>query len=242
LRGRRIRPDNAAVSSEALYRQAGDDSVGMIYDLEPDSRRLIIAFAALPGKVEVRHFAFLTMLAEIDVKVAFLRDHFAAWYHRGVNGVGDSIDAVAEFLRDFRRNAGEVVMIGGSSGAYAAALFGSLVSCEVHAFSPQTFIDPALRTEHEDKRFPREIEALVPHMDMRYADLRPVIARAEAPVHVYYSTEHRLDRLHAERLGDLGNVTLHSFDWDSHLLLRELRDRGWLEPFLERLTQAPRRS
>lgn len=226
-----------AVRSEALYRQAADDSVGIIFDLDRDSRRLIIAFAALPGQQPVRHFAFLTMLADVDVKVAFLRDHFAAWYHRGVNGVGDGIDAVAEFLRDFRRNAAEVVMIGGSSGAYAAALFGSLISCEVHAFSPQTFIDPELRREHDDKRFPREIEALTPHMDMRYADLRPVVARSEAPVHVYYSTGHRLDTLHAERLGDLDNVTLHSFDWDSHLLLRELRDRGWLEPFLDRLVR-----
>jgi hypothetical protein len=225
------------VRSEALYRQAGDDSVGLIYDLDPDSRRMIIAFAALPGQLEVRHFAFLTMLADVDVKVAFLRDHFAAWYHRGVNGVGDGIDAVADFLRDFRRNAEEVVMIGGSSGAYAALLFGALVGCEVHAFSPQTFIDPALRQAHEDKRFPTEIAALGSQMDMRYADLRPVVARAEAPVNVYYGTGHRLDRLHAERLGDLANVTLHGFDWDSHLLLRELRDRGWLEPFLDRLVQ-----
>jgi hypothetical protein len=227
----------AAVRSEALFSQAADDAVGIIYDLEPDSRRLIIAFAALPGRQAVRHFAFLTMLAEAEVKVAFLRDHFAAWYHRGVRGVGDDIDAVAAFLRDFRRNAAEVVMIGGSSGAYAAILFGSLVSCEVHAFSPQTFIDPDLRRAHGDKRFPREIAALTPHMDMRYADLRPVVARAEAPVHLYYGTGHPLDSLHAERLGDLGNVTLHHFDWDSHLLLRELRDRGWLEPFLDRLAQ-----
>jgi hypothetical protein len=227
----------AAVRSEALFSQAADDSVGIIYDLEPDSRRLIIAFAALPGLQPVRHFAFLTMLADVDVKVAFLRDHFAAWYHRGVNGIGDSIDAVAGFLRDFRHNAAEVVMIGGSSGAYAAVLFGSLISCEVHAFSPQTFIDPDLRRAHQDRRFPHEIAALTPHMDMRYADLRPVVARAEAPVHVYYATGHPLDSLHAERLGGLASVTLHGFDWDSHLLLRELRDRGWLEPFLDRLVQ-----
>ncbi len=223
--------------SESLWRQAADDSVGIICDLEPDSRRMIVAFAALPGPNLVRHFAFLTTLAEQHVKVAFLRDHHAAWYHRGVAGVGDSVDEVADFLRVFSRNAEEVVMIGGSSGAYAAALFGSLIGCETHAFSPQTFIDPELRAVHDDARFPREVEGLAPYMDMRYADLRPTVARSEAPLHVYYATRHRLDRLHAERLGDLPNVTLHGFDWDSHLLLRELRDRGWLEPFLARLAQ-----
>ena len=74
-------------------------------------------------------------------------------------------------------------------------------------------------------------------MDMRYADLRPIAERSSSPVHIYYAAKHRLDKLHAERMGDLGNVTLHPFEWDSHLLLRELRDRGWLEPFLERLVR-----
>jgi hypothetical protein len=224
------------VRSEDLFIRAADESLGMISDLNPDSRRMIVAFAALPGiNLDVRPFAFLTMLAEIDVKVAFLRDHLEAWYHRGVAGVGESIDAVAEFLRDFKANAGETVMLGGSSGGYAALLFGSLTSCEVHAFSPQTFIDPELRRRYNDRRFLIEFKTLPPHIDPRYADLRPVVARSEAPVHVYYAADHELDSLHAERLGDLDNVTLHPFDWDSHLLLRELRDRGWLEPFLQRL-------
>jgi hypothetical protein len=130
-------------------------------------------------------------------------------------------------------------MIGGSSGAYGAALFGSLIGCEVHAFSPQTFIDPELRAANEDGRFPRELERLAPYMDMRYADLRPTVAKSDAPLHVYYAAEHRLDRLHAERLGDLDNVTLHDFHWHSHLLLRELRDRGWLELFLQQIVRGP---
>jgi hypothetical protein len=227
-----------AVRSESFFRQAADDSVGFVYDLAPDSRRMIVSFAALKGEnLAVRPFSFLAMLADVEVKAAFLRDHHEAWYHQGVEGIGDGVDEVAEFLRDFGRNADEVVMIGGSTGAYAATLFGALVSCEVHAFSPQTFIDPELRREHRDGRFPNEVARLAPHMDMRYADLRPVVARSQAPVHVYYAAGHRLDSLHAERLGDLDNVTLHGFDWDSHLLLRELRDRGWLEPFLERLVR-----
>jgi len=204
-----------AVRSDAFLTRADDPEVGFVYDLEPASRRMIVSFAAVRGPNQaVRPFSFLAMLADVEVNAAF--------------------------LRDFRQNAEEVVMIGGSTGAYAAILFGSLVGCEVHAFSPQTFIDPELRREHEDRRFPNEIAALLPHMDMRYADLRPIVERSETPVQVYYAASHPLDKLHAERVGDLGNVTLHPFEWDSHLLLRELRDRGWLEPFLERLaTQSP---
>jgi hypothetical protein len=225
------------VRSEAILRQFNDDWRGMIYDLEPDSRRMLITFAAFPGRLEVRPFMFFNMLEDVDVKAAFLRDHRTAWYHRGVAGVGDSIDSVTEYLRGFVRQADETVMIGGSSGGFGAILFGSLLSLEVHAFMPQTFIDPELRRRHNDGRFPQEFEGLGADMDMRYADLRPVVARSDARIHVYYSTGHELDRIHAERLGDLDNVTLHGFDWGSHLLLRELRDRGWLEPFIADLAR-----
>jgi hypothetical protein len=230
----------SAVRDDTFLVQADEDSVGIAYDLTPDRRRLVATFSAFPRpNRDVRPFAFVGML-NFDVKVAFLRDRYDAWYHRGVVGIGDSIDEVADFLRDFRRHADEIVMIGGSSGAYAAMLFGSLVSCEVHAFSPQTFLDPELRRVHHDERFPDEIAALAPHLDMRYADLRPVVAGSRARVHVYYGTGHPLDRLHAERLGGLDNVTLHGFDWHSHLLLRELRNRGWLRSFLEDLAQGAR--
>jgi hypothetical protein len=222
---------------ETYWQQAGDESLGMISDLEPDSRRMIVTFAAFPGRLAVRPFALVTMLADIDVKVAFLRDHWECWYHRGVKGVGDGIDAVAAYLRDFARNADEVVMLGTSSGGYAAILFGSLLGFETHAFSPQVFIAPDLRRKHRDKRFASQVEGLGADMDMRYADLRPVVSRSQASVHVYYATNHRLDPAHAEHLGDLDHVTLHGFDWDSHLLVRELRDRGWLEPFLHRLAE-----
>jgi hypothetical protein len=222
---------------EHYFAQAGDDSLGIAYDLDPDSRRMIVTFAAFPGQMEVRPFAFLTLLADIDVKAAFLRDHWECWYHRGVKGVGAGIDEVAEFLREFSENADETVMLGTSSGGYAAILFGALVGVEVHAFSPQVFIDPELRLRHKDRRFQEEMAGLGTDMDMRYADLKPVVARSKAPIHIYYSVNHLVDPAHAEHVGDLDNVTLHGFDWDSHLLVRELRDRGWLDPFLRRLAE-----
>jgi hypothetical protein len=217
------------------YEQAGDPSLGLAYDLDPASRRMIVTFAAFPGRLAVRPFAFHTLLEGVDVKTAFLRDHWSCWYHRGVKGIGGGIDEVAAFLRDFSRNAEETVLLGTSSGGYAAILFGSLLGLEAHAFSPQLFIDPELRRRHHDVRFPDEMEGLGADMDMRYADLRPVVARSRAPVNVYYSVKHKVDPAHAEHVGDLDNVTLHGFEWDSHLLVRELRDRGWLEPFLGRL-------
>jgi hypothetical protein len=225
-----------AVRSEEVIRQLTDDRRGFVCDLEPESRRMVVTFAAFPGRQPVRHFAFFTMLAEIDVKAAFLRDHHEAWYHRGVVGIGDGVDAVAAFLSDLATKAEEVVMLGTSSGAYAALLFASLVGCEAHAFSPQTFIDPELRELYGDRRFRPQFEGLGDDMDRRYADLNGVAATAEAPLNIYYATDNLLDRLHAEHVADLDAVVLHGFDTDSHLLARHLRDTGWLIPFLERVS------
>jgi hypothetical protein len=226
------------VRSEEVHRQFHEDWRGMIYDLEPDSRRMLMTFAAFPGRLKVRPFMFFNMLEDVDVKAAFLRDHHSAWYHRGVAGVGATIDAVADYLRGFIRQAEETVLIGGSAGGFGAILFGSLLSLEVHAFMPQTFIDPELRRRHNDRRFGQAIAGLGADIDMRYADLRPVAARSEAPINIYYAAHHELDRIHAEHMGTLENVTLHGFDWDSHLLMRELRNRGWLEPFIADLVRS----
>jgi hypothetical protein len=225
----------APVRSEAFWRAAADERCGIVCDFEPDSNRMIVTFAAFPGRLTVKPFAFLGLFAEFDLKVAFVRDHDAVWYHRGVAGVGDSIDAVADHLRGLAENADEVVMLGPSAGGYAALLFGALLSCEAHAFSPQTFIDPELRRIHNDVRFQREFESLGEDMNMAYADLKPHIARSGAPAHIYYGNRCRPDVLHAERLADLDNVTLHSFEWGNHMLVRHLRDSGWINPFLVEL-------
>ena len=58
---------------------------------------------------------------------------------------GPDIDSVADHLRTITAMATEVVMVGNSAGGFGALLFGALLGWEVHAFTPQTFIDPGLR-------------------------------------------------------------------------------------------------
>jgi acetyl esterase/lipase len=149
--------------------------------------------------------------------------------------VGTDIDAVAERLREITADAEEVVMIGNSAGGYAALLFGALLGAEVHAFSPQTFIDPALRQLHEDTHWSLFLDALGDDLDSRYADLLPLLAQGDGPFHVYYPAAERIDALHAERLADLTQVTLHAFYYGGHGLVRALRAVGWLRSFVDAL-------
>jgi hypothetical protein len=211
---------------------------GIATQLEGASPRLILAFSGRGVRVlGLPPFEFLRSLELAHAKRAFIRDVNRHWYHRGVAGVGADIDSVADHLRDLAVEAevDEVATIGSSAGGYGALLFGALLSCEVHAFSPQTFIDPQLRERHNDMRWPESVEELDGYMDMRYADLRPVIAASAASCHVYYPTGVPIDIIHAEHIGDLPQVTLHAFESGNHNLVGELRDSGWLDDFMKRL-------
>ena len=226
--------------------EGAKESPGLQSDLAPDSRRLIVTFGGLMGAVaavgpagdrpgRAATFEFARSLRSVPLKTVFVRDHAFAWYHRGVEGVGADIDSVAEHLRALTGDAEEVVMVGNSAGGYAALLFGALLGCEVHAFSPQTFIDPALRATHGDSRWASHVEALGGDLESRYADLLPVLARSNGRFHVYYATDQRLDAIHAERLGGLPQATLHGFEYPGHGLIRALRECGWLASFVDAL-------
>ena len=145
---------------------------GVAVDLEPDSPRLILAFSGRGFKVlGIPGFEFLRSLSLVQVKRAFIRDTRRLWYHRGVRGAGHDIDSVAEYLRGIVEEAGvsELAAVGSSAGGFGALAFGALLSCEVHAFSPQVFIDPELRRIHNDVRWQASIEELGEHMDPRYS-------------------------------------------------------------------------
>ena len=227
------------------------DSSGILADLTPDSRRVIVTFGGLQGEVSAVGpaadgrgpppvFEFARSLGSAPVKTVFLRDHAGAWYHRGVAGVGPDIASVAEHLRALTAGQGEVVMVGNSAGGYGALLFGALLGCEVHAFAPQTFIDPGLREAHDDTRWESYVHALGGDMDAPYADLLPVLAQSSGRFHVYYPSDDRIDALHAERLGKLPQVTLHPSEFGGHGLVKALRASGWLGSFVDALVSGAR--
>jgi hypothetical protein len=208
---------------------------GLMLDLEPSSPTLVVAFAGLRGFLGgYPAFEFRKTLSSVDVKSAFLRDHYAAWYHRGVVDIGPDIDSIAERLRELQGEADRMVMIGNSAGGYAALLFGSLLGCEAHVFSPQTFVDREMLLAAGDHRWDPELEALLEsgRFDRRYADLRPVIASSSAAFHVYHGVLHPDDVTHAQHVHDLPNVTVHPLEDTGHRVVLALRNSGWLHEFL----------
>jgi hypothetical protein len=216
---------------------------GLAYDFTPASRTLLITFGGLaraPGLGPVPPFEFVNASASFPVKKLFLRDHQRAWYHRGVVGAGSDLESVADRLRELiaASEAERTVALGNSSGGYAALAFGDLLALtEVHAFSPQTFIEPRLRQELGDARWDDSVQSLMRSggFDERFGDLRERVVNgtAETAFHVYHSAN-RIDVVHAQRVADAPRVTLHSYDIPGHWLVGRLRGDGSLHALLER--------
>jgi hypothetical protein len=220
-------------------RQIQDDSRGMIWDLEPDTSRMIVTFASARGHrvLGVRPFAFQSLLSDVDIKVTMLRDHWEIWYHRGVMDVGKDIQEVADRLREWGSEVcDEMIMLGGCAGATAAVYFGSLLGCETYAFTPQSFLSPELRRVYGDRRWQLMMKDLLPHLDRRFADMVPVLADAASrnpkPVHMWWGAQHQMDTIHVQRMADFDHVFLHPVDSAEHNVGIVLRDRGELKPLL----------
>jgi hypothetical protein len=208
---------------------------GFVLDLDHNSSTLVIAFAGLRGFLGgFPAFEFRNILSSVDVKSAFFRDHYAAWYHRGVVDVGPGIESVISKLRELTGEADRTVMIGNSAGGYAALLFAALLDCEAYVFSPQTFITPELLHEAGDHRWDEELQALLDSgsFDRRYGDLAPVLAASEGRFEIFYGGLDVIDECHAENVRGIEQVTVNRIEDCNHRVVRYLRDSGWLYSFL----------
>jgi pimeloyl-ACP methyl ester carboxylesterase len=228
--------------SAQFERDLENTNAGIALDLVPESDVLLIVFSGLLGRLgPVPVFEFFNTVSSFGVKKAFLRDLTQSWYHRGVEGIGADVPAIADYLAKLIAESGatRTVLVGNSAGAYAALLFGQLLDAdEVHAFSPQSFIDPDLRAQHDDHRWQVYVDRVVAAggPDPRYADLLPVLSQGgvSTTFHIYFPAPNRLENLHTLRLSGVEGVVPHPVDGGGHKLIKWLRDTGELEQILER--------
>lgn len=218
---------------------------GIQIDVERDGSTLLIAFGGMMGKFAgMPAFEFFSLLAreDIEVKRVFVRDLRQAWYQHGVEGAGSSVPEVASHLRELadRSGAERVVTIGASAGGFGAILFGALIGAdEVHAFSPQTFLDRRRRALYLDRSNRSQIAALRASSGATggFFDLKPLVADAAAPTSfvIHYPRYSRTDAIHALRMRTLERVELRAYRMRAHNVVRRLRDEGTLPRLLEEI-------
>src|ERR1043166_1107156 len=216
-----------------------DPSVSFVRESCPGSRAMLIAFGGIKLGIGMPPFEFFRLARNVPAHKLFFRDVHQAWYHRGLPGVASRLEGISEFLRTEVASNGvkRVALFGNSMGGYAALLFGALIQAgEVHAFAPQTFLSPWLRLRHRDYRWRRHIRHAYLSADgFRYLDLRRTLRHAsQTQFHIYFSSENRLDAVHARHLGGIPNVLLHDRSEGGHQVVKLLRDGGLLQQIIHR--------
>lgn len=221
-------------------RDLEDPEVCVAMDIKDGARTMLIAFGGMRGALGMPPFEFLRVTGRLRTSRVFVRDLAQAWYHRGVPGLGSTIDDAAAGIRTVLESCPpkRLVVTGTSAGGYAALVFGTLLGADiVLSIVPQTVVDGELLHAMDDHRCDRQLERLIADgaLDPRWSDLRrdlPRAKRRDTRCEVYFDPDHELDRLHAERLANVPGVQLNHAHGGHGEVARNLRDSGELQRIL----------
>lgn len=213
-----------------------DIDLAIYADKNPQSPNCVFAFGGLAKQFGVPIFEFFKYLNDFQLSKYFIRDHYQAWYQRGLKNYSTNImettDVLGRLIDEYSMPQ-HTTFIGNSSGAFAAILFGSLLGVKkIIAFSPQTFIDKENRERYADDRWSEPISVLHSEADPSHfiLDLLPALRNellpppSETSIDIHYCIGHELDKIHAERLGEFENVHLIPYSFGGHGLIRDLKE------------------
>jgi pimeloyl-ACP methyl ester carboxylesterase len=225
----------------------GEADVSVRLDMDSDVGTLLLAVGGMNLEERELVFEFLSATEAFPVKRLFVRDPRQAWYHCGMPQHGWTLTSVVESLQKLisEHDVDRLVVVGSSSGGYAALVFGTLLGADtVLSFAPQTVLDLETLASMDDHRWDPALGPLhkAGRLDPRWIDLQralPEARRADTRYEVYFDDSFRVDRLHAERLRGLEGVRLYRFGAGGHRLVRMLRDSGALERILTRALHTP---
>ena len=230
-----------------------DPSVGVAVDFSAESEIMVVACAGFARQIGLPSFEFFNLLSSVQpVKKIFLRDIYPAWYQRGITGLADTPQGVADALRPIiaEQKTTKLVMIGNSGGAFGALLFGALLNADrVLAISPPTtaiFWKRALyynewrwlrliyRQLKRDKFWLRHLLWTQGWKAATYPDLAPVLrAHPQTEYHIHYAQNQHTDSIMAERLEAIPSVHLHSYKYKHHALIQHLKESNELVKILD---------
>jgi hypothetical protein len=124
-------------------------------------------------------------------------------------------------------------------GGYGAILLGLLIKVDrIISFAPQTFIDKKNRFFFWDRRWRKQMNSIHKNKNKHkeFFDLKKIFKNNfKQQIDIYYSSRHRLDRIHAERLKGIENVKLHGYSSGGHAVVKTLRDSGELNDILSKM-------
>lgn len=221
-----------------------DKTSSIAVDFDTTKNVLLIAFAGMGHELGFPMFEFNNITSGLkNINKIYLRDLHNLWFHRGLPSVGENIESIADFLRQYTTHPStqRIVIFGNSGGGYAALLFGDLLQAsEIHAFAPKTFINPIRRLIQNDIPAGNRMRILLRLFfrgQRKYFDLKKVLhasTRRRENLHIYYSSGHKIDHLHAFRMKSISGVHLHPYKHEQHNLIKHLKQSGKLSEIIEK--------
>ncbi len=204
-------------------------------ELSDQGKNLYVFFGGIAAGIVVPPFEFYSASRILDENKIFVRDFSQCWYQDGVPSVAEDVFALAKKIEGEVEKIGpeKLYFVGNSMGGYAAILFSVLVGKgEVIAFAPQTFISPAMRFLHGDRRWASQISSVYRKGAYKSGvwDLRALLERSGrgGKISIFVSRSHRLDRVHALNVSGIRGVRVYEFDEGGHNVVKLLRDEGKL--------------
>lgn len=218
-------------------------------DAAAGAEALLVIFSGhFPEAVELGYdvpFEFKRFLGRHPLRVhaLFIRDPSMSWYLKGVDGLGDSVTEVADFIAREREQLGakRLFTLGSSMGGYAALLFGHLLKADVAlAFGPQVYLDQATRRELKVPGY--SYESSLVHVEQmarskgidKYLKLTNLLPLSIGKAHIHLGQNESGDINQARGFNDQPNIQFVVWPGGNHMVVKALRDEGKLQSILQR--------
>jgi hypothetical protein len=203
-----------------------------------ESNICVVSFSSNEGdfSVELPHFELGKTLREMDVAYVLVRDSTGYRQHYGIVGIGDR-SAVVNYLLQLSDKYQRLVLIGLSSGAMAAMMYGQLMAIntlfdngkvEIIAISPYSDVGAPQDAYGADwqTRGPWDVSSM-----SLLSDIQPIFVDGpKVKIRGFYSNGigTKLDREHASRIG-VTDLTLIPGKASHSGLGKLMRDKGMLQ-------------
>jgi hypothetical protein len=207
--------------------QEPTESGSLVVELGADPTVLIVVFSGAKGG-----FDFAQATNRLNYSRILCQDPYRIWYHEGLDEQRHNIRAFAGCLREHIEalDPKAMVFIGNSVGGYAAILFGHLLCADsVHAFAPQTCLQPDYVKQHRRLDSPLKAAAYErlwssQHAEWDWFDLNDVLAdyNGRTIYFVHHCADSVPDRHAAQWIAAREGVSVRDYPCDRHNVARHI--------------------
>jgi acyl carrier protein len=222
----------------------------LLHEGNPACKQLVIAFTGGAHMLMTNPFNFINVTGLYNKHFIIVSDPFRLWYQNGVNEKLTSFQQLCDYFKKkiSQLNIEKVLLIGTSSGGYAALLAAHTIQADyAHAFGPQTDISYASLREASAK----PIEARRAQINFLYQlhrnnkdnfDLRRAMRNynGKTRYYIHYAADNPYDPQRALKMEKTPGVKIFPYPYKTHGIIVPMIETGYLKQlFLDKYLGDP---